>query len=195
MVLCGNFVFVAPVMAQYYGQGGNSVQIVVDKMVRPISDKVFYDNIDPNKKTFSQNETIEFKIVVENTSSNELTEIKVEDKLPKYFSLIFYPGTYIADSRSIVTSIAKLSPGEKKEYLVRGKISMSQPVTDEGKKIQQINFVKVTSGSVSDSDEAKYFISGLTIPNTGFGDVEIRTLVAIVIAFGGISLRKIVRGY
>ncbi len=181
-----------PIYAQYYGQGGSSTKIVVDKMVRPISDSVFYDNIDPSKKIFSPLEMIEFKIVVENTSNVDLVDVTVIDKLPEYFSLIFYPGVYNSGDRSIIAKIAKLSPGEKKVYLVRGKIDYSKAIEA---KLQQTNLVRAFTDRVSDSDEAKYFIALTSIPNTGFGDIEIRSILATMLLALGFGIRKRVRGY
>jgi uncharacterized repeat protein (TIGR01451 family) len=95
VALIGLAVFAKPscVVAQYYSQGSAKKSISVDKRIRDMSDTSFYDNIDGTVKTFYAGDNLEFVIEVENNGSDNISNIKVKDILPKNLSLLLFPGT------------------------------------------------------------------------------------------------------
>jgi len=189
---------IAPVkksLAQYYSQGEDSVQIVVDKTVRPIEDSKFCDNISTEQKVFVENNEIEFKIVIKNSGNNDLTNLSVEDYLPKYLTLIFYPGVFNLTENKIETSIDKLGPGESKEYLIRARISDLPKSVYSNKYIQMTNKVTVAANGVSDSDKTVYYVEAITVPSTGSEDLMVKTVLIVMAVGASVGLRKIARGY
>jgi uncharacterized repeat protein (TIGR01451 family) len=184
-----------PIMAQYYSQGNNVPSIVVDKKVRPISNSVFYDNIDPNVKVFSEGEQIEFKITVTNNSSQVLYNVELKDILPKYLDLLFYPGVYNKSNNVITGVIDQLNIGESKDYFIRANISGVPTTTLAEKNILQINKTTVGNNLVSDSDQAQYFIEAKNVPPTGADDLGLKTLAVALISVSAVGLRKLARGY
>lgn len=183
------------VLAQYYGSNTSNPKITVDKKVRPINDSTFYDNIDPSKKVFFEGEQIEFKIVVENTGNQTLTNVKLIDLLPKYLNLIFYPGVNNKTDNNIVENIGSLEPGKSKEYLIRATISNLPTSTVVDKRIQEINKVNATSDQASDNDQASYFVALKSMPATGANDILIKTVLVTMSGLTALGLRKLSRGY
>lgn len=188
-------VLTKPVMAQYYGQNQGNPKILIDKQIRPITDNIFYDNIASEQKIFTEGDTIEFKIIVENTGNETLNSVKFTDMLPKYIDLLFYPGVYNKTTNSIVTEIGTLEAGQKKEYFIRAKVVDLPTSVIVNKYFQQVNKVNVVSDKSSDYDEAKYFVAAKNVPTTGANDLVQKTLIIFGTISIAISLRRLSRGY
>jgi uncharacterized repeat protein (TIGR01451 family) len=194
-VVLVSFLNVKTILAQSYSQGGGGQKITVDKKIRPINDSTFYDNIDPAKKVFVDGEQLEFKITVENSGSETLYNIELKDVLPKYLSLLFYPGVYNKTNNDIVANIDQLDPGQSKDYYIRAYISNVPTSTVAGTRILQINRVNVSNGSVSDSDQAQYYIAANVVPGTGADDLMAKTAAILLVTISAVGLRKLARGY
>ncbi|MBP9817647.1 hypothetical protein KBC75_02720 [Candidatus Shapirobacteria bacterium] len=189
------FVFSGPVFGQYYSQTESKPSLVIDKMVRPINDEKFYDNIDSSQKIFSQDEQVEFKIIVKNTGNTEITNIKVADRLPKYLSLVFFPGEFNKSLNQIDFSVDKLGAGESKEYLIRSKLVNLPASTFCGQKLKLTNQSVATATKVSDSDNSSFYVSQTCIPDTGSSDILMKTLLVLTSVLAGLGVRKYARGY
>jgi len=183
-------VFTGGVLAQY--QGSETVEgIIVDKKVRDLSDDWLADNIDKSQKIFVDGDRIEFVIVVENNSAVGVTGVEVVDKLPAYLKLVFYPGVYNQSENTIKWKIDSLASGESKKFNIRATIAgvsdrylQSNPLLLEN---------RVTAAN--DSDSAKYFVSGKTVPSTGDGEIYLKSIVVLSVLVAGFNLRKFARGY
>jgi uncharacterized repeat protein (TIGR01451 family) len=167
-------------------------EISIDKKIKSIGDTQYFDNIESSRKIFYEKDTIEFQIKIENIGSQTLTNVKVKDNLPKYLTLIFYPGTLSADKSTIEWTVDKLEAGQSKEYLIRAKI---QNTTKIGGLTKQTNRVEGKVDDLSDSDNASYFIGKATVPATGASDIVIKTILVALTASSGFYFRKLARGY
>ncbi len=194
-VLCGLLLVPRYSMAQYYSQSENKPKIVIDKKVRPITDKNFYDNISAEQLIFKDGDTVEFKILVENSGNQTLTNVSLVDILPNYLNLLFFPGIYNKTSNTINNQIGTLEPGQTKEYFIRAKIANLPTSSVSNKKLQQINKTKVQNDLVSDYDEAKYFVELKSIPTTGSSNIVFETVLVLGMVSVSIFLRKVSRGY
>ena len=183
------------VYAQYYSQGNNGYGLVIDKKVRPINNNTFFDNIDPEFKVFSESEQIEFQITITNTGNQELDDINLNDSLPAYLNLLFYPGEYKKDKNIITDTIDRLGIGETKVYLVRGMIKNVPTTTLADKNILQINKVCAGNSLISDCDQTQYFVAARNVPSTGADDLGLKTISVLMIAILSVGLRKLARGY
>lgn len=183
------------VMAQDYSQGSGNPSIVVDKKVRPITDPTFYDNIDPKTKVFNEGEQIEFQITVSNNSNQVLENVELKDTLPKYLSLLFYPGTFNQTNNVITDEIGELGIGETQTYLVRATVSNVPTTTLASKNVCLINYVWAGNNITADTDQAQYCIAARSVPNTGADDIATKTLAVILVAVTAVGLRKLARGY
>ena len=177
---------------QSYSQGESKNKLSVDKKIRSINDTQYFDNIEASKKTFYENDVVEFQIKIENIWTEVVYNIKVEDILPKYLTLIFYPGKFNDDQYIVEWNIDKLNAGESKTYLIRAKIKDSTKLNVLTK---QTNKVESCGGGSCDQDYASYFIGKGTVPATGASDIVIKTILVALTAAGGFSFRKLARGY
>lgn len=179
------------VYGQSYSQG-EKVKLSIDKKIRSVGSTQYFDNIEASNKTFYENDLIEFQIKIENISDEVVYNIKAEDILPKYLTLIFYPGTFNNDQYIIEWNIDKLEAGESKTYLIRAKINDSEKLNALTK---QTNKVESCGGGSCDQDYASYFIGKTTVPATGASDIALKTILVISTAATGFYFRKLARGY
>lgn len=176
-----------------YYDSTNSTQIFsINKNVRSIGDTQYYDNIEASKKTFYEKDVIEFQIRVENIRAEVIYNINVKDMLPKYLSLVFYPGTFDNDQYIVEWNIDRLEAGESKTYLIRAKINDSIKLNTLTK---QTNKAEACGGGKCEVDNASYFIGKASIPATGASDIIFKTGVIASIAGLGLWFRKKARGY
>lgn len=167
-------------------------RISIDKKVRDIDSNEYFDNIEASKKTFFEKDVIEFQINVKNVSTEVMYNVNVKDILPKYLSLIFYPGKFDSDQYIVEWNIDKLEAGESKAYLIRAKIDNSSKLNLATK---QTNKAEACGAGQCDNDNASYYIGKVIIPATGASDVILKTVAVISIAGLGFWFRKKARGY
>lgn len=182
-------------LAQYTSESANNPVIVVDKKIRPINSEKFWDNLSSEQKTFGEGDQIEFLINVSNKGNSNLTNIKVVDYLPKFLTLMFFPGTKNLSENKVETTIDNLNPGESKEFTIRARIS-DVPRSNYANVLRQMsNRACATNNLASDCDTAKYFIGLSTTPATGNNDMTLYSIMgsgALILAMG---MRKLARGY
>lgn len=183
---------ISPTKAYGYTTSDDVKEISIDKKVRSIGDTQYYDNIESSVETFYENDVIEFQINVKNTSDKALNNINVKDILPKYLSLVFYPGTFNADQNIVEWNIDTLASGESKPYLIRAKINNS---TSLNVLTKQTNKAETGVDGKYDSDNASYFIGKVSVPATGASDIMLKTGLVISLAGLGFGFRKKARGY
>ena len=181
-----------PTKAFGYNDGDRAQTISVDKKVRSIDDSQYYDNIESSKKTFYENDVVEFQIKVENIGTEVMYNINVKDMLPKYLSLIFNPGTFNDDQDIVEWNIDKLEAGESKTYLIRAKINDSSKLNVLTK---QTNKAEACGAGQCDTDNASYYIGKVTVPATGAQDIILKTVLVASVAGLGFCFRKKARGY
>jgi len=182
----------SPTRAFGYNDTDIVQNISVDKKVRSLSDTEYYDNIESSKKTFYEGDLIEFQINIENIGTEVMYNVNVKDLLPKYLSLIFYPGTFDDDQYITEWNIDKLEAGESKTYLIRAKINNSSKLNVLTK---QTNKAEACGAGQCDADNASYYIGKVIVPATGASDILLKTGLVITTAGLGFLFRKKARGY
>ncbi len=187
----------AKVGAENYSQPAAQQFISVDKKVRSINSKTFFNNIEKSQKVFFEGDVIEYSIAIENTGSVVLNNIAVVDTLPTNLSLIFFPGAYDRTNNKVTLTIDAMKPAEIKTYLIRAKIintkSLNIPVNDSVK-LTNIVDVRSDTGKTA-SDQASIFVGTGTIPKTGNSALPIETAIVLGIGLTGYAFRKVARGY
>jgi uncharacterized repeat protein (TIGR01451 family) len=178
-----------PVAAQYYQPGEDKYELVIDKLIK-FNDN-FIDNVSASQKVFVNGESVDFKIKIYNSGNIDLYDIQVEDKLPKYLSVMYHPGSLDKANFKITWTIDKLVAGETKEYFIKARVSDYSLMTE----IDQINFVDAKNNSVYDSDKAAYVIGGKQMPVTGSFSLLFGSVLSLTMLGGGIGFRKYSRGY
>ena len=194
-LLLAGLVFLAsttPIRAQYYGNGDDTPQLILDKKLRSLPGSDFRDNIDKTVKVFYEDNLLEFSVLIKNSGNVSLGNIKVVDYLPANLSLIFHPGEFDGQENKLVWQIDSLEAGEEKTYLIRAKINQTAVA---GLASQRCNKADVWAGDISDSDTACYFVGGMEVPGTGNAGLWVQTMLVVLAGSGGWVLRKYARGY
>jgi len=181
-----------PTKAFGYETNNTVKRISIDKKVRSIGDTQYYDNIEASKKTFYEKDIVEFQVNVKNVSTEVMYNINVKDILPKYLSLVFYPGKFDNDQYIVEWNIDKLEAGESKTYSIRAKINNSGKLNVLTK---ETNKAEACGAGQCDADYASYFIGKTGVPATGASDILLKTGLVITTAGLGFLFRKKARGY
>lgn len=193
MAILFSSLFSVKAEATSYYSSDDEKTISIDKKLREVGDAEYVNNISASEKVFYENDTVEFKITVENTGDGVLKNIKVVDYLPPFLKLIFYPGTYNSTDNKVEWTIDELNAGHSQEFLIRAKINDSKNVKTLTK---ETNFAKVCVDEICDKDDAQYYIgNGVAIPNTGNTDLIFKTILVLTLVGSGIAFRKYSRGY
>jgi uncharacterized repeat protein (TIGR01451 family) len=178
-------------LAQYYSQGEVKKSISIDKKIRPINSDISRDNIDKDERTFFEGDSLDFSIVVENTSNQELVDLTVSDFLPSYQNIIFNPGIYDKKIAEINWNIDRLGVGESRVFTIRTRIGEVKSLYAQ----MLTNKVCVNGDTVSDCDRASFFVAGKSVPSTGAEGILIQSLLGVSGAALALGLRKFARGY
>lgn len=182
-------------LAQYYSNNnGSSPVIVVDKKIRlPGSDKLL-DNIASTSHVFGEAEQVEFSIKVENRGNVTLTNIELTDYLPKYLNLQYFFGVKSGDGQKVTTTISQLEPGESKSFYIIAMVN-NLPTSEVAKYLKETNKVCAVSTNASDCDNAAYYVTTKSMPNTGSNDLVMGTGLALGMMGVAMVGRKLIRGY
>jgi uncharacterized repeat protein (TIGR01451 family) len=185
-------------MAQYAPRVTIINPLSVDKLVKPINDeriKDFVDNIDASQKLFVKGDIFEYKIVVKNVGTSAISDVAVTDYLPKYLSLVFYPGTFDKNTNEIKFTVDALAANESKEYIIRAKLDEVPTTKVIGNKIKLTNRSTGRVLGFSDTDTASFYVALTVVPATGASDIVIKTVLVLMTAGTGFGVRKFIRGY
>lgn len=197
-VVLAGICFPKIVSAQYSSQEVIANPLSIDKLVKPINDETinyFMDNIESSRKTFVNDESLEYKLIIKNIGTSAITNIEVIDNLPSYLSLIFYPGVYNKSNNEIKFTIDRLESNESKDYIIRVKINQLPKTNTVGSKIKLVNKATARIPGYSDSDTATIFGALNMIPATGNNDLILKTVLVITLAGSALGTRKLIRGY
>lgn len=203
---CGLQLFNPSVVKAHSYSSDDQKTVSLDKKIRSINDKRYFDNISSLSKTFTNGDLIEFYIKVTNTGDVNLKNIKVTDNLPPFLKLIFHPGKYNSTDNKIEWEIYELNPGHSQKFLIRAKIDQANYVKTLTK---ETNVASLWVDGIEARDDATYYIltkgttavlgksdnNEIVVPVAGSSDLIFQTIGVIGIGLGGLTLRKKIRGY
>lgn len=173
--------------AQYYGQGSDQKQLVIDKRVRAMTMLDYWDNLSINQAKFFVGDGIEYSIAVVNKGNVDAYNVQVTDYLPQQLSLVFGPGKI--EANKISWTIDKLAVNESRKYTIRAKFNQASAISGQ--------CVQVTNKAVvdNDSDTASVFVCSGTTPKTGSMAVEAGSVLSGLVLTTGLMIRKKIRGF
>jgi uncharacterized repeat protein (TIGR01451 family) len=185
------------VKAYAYEVAAPSSQISVDKKIRSVSQKDWYDNLGTDNNIFSAEDLIEFKIIIKNSGDSKLTNIQLTDYLPQYLNTVFYPGSFDEENRQIHWSFDSLESGEEKESRIRVQVVKADQLPNSSQ-FCLTNKVEVkTAEGPADGDTAQFCLETRVLaeklPEAGT-KIIFATLITISFAGLGIIARKFGRG-
>lgn len=86
-----------------------------------LTSSVFVENLGANDTHFTAGQEVTYKIAVTNTSTKILTNVLVQDYLPK--ELTFVSGEGKMNAGVFTSTIASINPGETRELILKAKIA------------------------------------------------------------------------
>ncbi len=191
--------FSTPVFSQYgqYGQPSPSYAIIVDKFVgKPIGEeKVEYvDNLSFSEYRFSPRDFVYFKVIVKNTSTVGLSDLKFVEHLPPYVHFVSGPGVYDKNTNSIYFTIPFLEPDETKTFYFSFRIFSQDELPKDKGVVCMTNKARVEIGNVSDEDSSQFCVEKVVlgvekVPKAG-AELALFFIASFGIGLAGIGFRK-----
>ena len=178
-----------------------SSKLIIDKYIRDPRAKndAYVDNLSYDDYRFSPGEDIIFKIVVKNTGTNILNNVKIKDIIPTVTNMIILSGEIRSEMREITKDWGSVGPNETREWYFRVRV---RPVGEIGNNVvcaspDGINRAVVSADGVGDEEDTSSFcveknIQGASSqPDTGAPLVILFSILGSVAAAGSV-VRKFV---
>jgi uncharacterized repeat protein (TIGR01451 family) len=181
---------------QQYGGGETCYEgeLRLDKVVKNPSSGTYVDNLFSSDPNFSADQEVWFKLNVKNTGSDDLNDVEVKDKFPSYILFVSGPGSWNDSDKTLTWKIDHLSPGESKDYEIKGQIVGENSLPTDSGTYCVTNYGEAKKDDKSASDTSQLCISkkvlGITyMPKTGVNLYLIISLLLVTFSFG-IIFRK-----
>ncbi|MCJ7804360.1 DUF11 domain-containing protein [Patescibacteria group bacterium] len=179
---------------QQYGGGETCYEgeLRLDKVVKNPSSGTYVDNLYSSDPNFSADQEVWFKLNIKNTGSDDLNDIEVKDKFPNYILFVSGPGSWNDSDKTLSWKIDHLSPGESKDYEIKGKIVGEGSLPSDSGTYCVTNYGEAKKDNKSASDTSQLCITkkvlGITtMPKTGANLIWFLTLPILlnfVLIFG-----------
>lgn len=177
----------------FYGGPCVTAEILLDKLVKDPVTEIFVDNLGPTDNKFNPEQEVIFKIIVKNTSSVDLSSVKIKDILPDYidFTSIFpQEVNWDKESKTLTFNIGNLQAGESREYELKVKVVAKDQLPADQSLVCVTNWAEAKSGEAVDSDSAGLCIQNVSIlPPTGPSSLVMTAILALG-ATGLILIRR-----
>ena len=119
----------------------------------------YIDNIQSGDvRKYVPGQTVPFQLVVTNTGSKTLTNIKVTDKLPDYITFVSGPAKASVDGKTIIITIDKLAAGESKTIEIVGQVASAGELPADQDTVCVFNQSFVEVNGLKDQDNAQVCI-------------------------------------
>ena len=181
---------------QQYGGGETCYEgeLRLDKVVKNPSTGTYVDNLFSSDPNFSADQEVWFKLNIKNTGSDDLDNVEVKDKFPSYVLFVSGPGNWNDSDKTLAWTIDHLSPGESKDYEIKGQIvSEGSLPTDSGTYcVTNYGEAKKDNKSASDTSQlciTKKVLGITTMPPTG-ANLLLTILLLVTFSSFGIIFRK-----
>jgi len=181
---------------QQYGGGETCYEgeLRLDKVVKNPSTGTYVDNLFSSDPNFSADQEVWFKLNIKNTGSDDLDNVEVKDKFPSYVLFVSGPGNWNDSDKTLAWTIDHLSPGESKDYEIKGQIVSEGSLPTDSGTYCVTNYGEAKKDNKSTSDTSQLCITkkvlGMAImPPTG---ANLYLIILLLISFFsfGIIFRK-----
>ncbi len=199
-----------------YGGGevcNTPVKFTINKMVQTPGKGGgnFVDNLRINDARFVSGQDVNFKIAIQNTGNNDISNLNVVDSLPDFFTFKSGTGKFDSNARTLTWDTGKITVNQTLEYIVTLTVVSDDKLPSNQGVICLINTVRATenSGAVADDSSQtcvqKQVITTTTTTPTVFGQVPVKSIPStgpelysliglIPMGAAGIFLKKRSRG-
>lgn len=172
--------------------------LLLDKTVQNPGNGAFVDNVQLFDYAFLADQSVVYRLRIENTSNTQLTNIVVTDVLPENLRFIAGPGTYDQTNNTLTFTIAVLNAGSSRTFDVHAKVASIAELPTDQSTFCRSNSATAKSGNASDSDTAqicieKKVLDTPALPTTGPGANMLLALglIGVFIAGQRLALKKI----
>lgn len=119
-------------------------------------DSNFVDHIDTTNKPYTPNQQTAFRLFVTNTSTRDITSIKVEDILPPtYITYVSGQGTYDDKTRTFSATIERLKPNETKAITIQVMTARAEELPEGTNTICTVNQARASIGRDISEDNSQ----------------------------------------
>jgi len=181
---------------QQYGGGETCYEgeLRLDKVVKNPSSGTYVDNLFSSDPNFSADQDVWFRLTIKNTGSDDLNDVEVKDKFPNYVLFVSGPGSWNDSDKTLTWKIDHLSPGESKDYEIKGKIVSEGSLPSDSGTYCVTNYGEAKKDNKSASDTSQLCITkkvlGMaTMPKTG-SNIILTILLLVTFSSFGIIFRK-----
>jgi uncharacterized repeat protein (TIGR01451 family) len=85
----------------------------------------FVNNLSINDPKFSLSQTVNFRLIVTNTGSNNIQSVTIVDTFPQFVSFVSGPGSFNSSNNTLTFVVNNLNVGQSQTFNVSGKIANS----------------------------------------------------------------------
>jgi len=142
---------------QQYGGGETCYEgeLRLDKVVKNPSTGSYVDNLYASDPNFWADQEIWFRLTVKNTGSDDLNDIEVKDRFPNYVLFDSGTGNWDDANKTLNWKIDHLSPGESRDYEIKGKIVSENNLPSDSGTYCVTNYGEAKKDNKSASDTSQ----------------------------------------
>ena len=85
----------------------------------------FVNNLSINDPKFSMSQTVNFRLIVTNTGSNNISSVTIVDTFPQFVSFVSGPGSFNNSNNTLTFVVNNLNVGRSQTFNLSGKIANS----------------------------------------------------------------------
>lgn len=182
------------------------VKFTINKLVQRLTKGgEFFENMTLNDLRLSPGQNVNFKIVIENTGTTDITNLNVVDTFPDQLSFVAGVGNASVGAKQISFVVGKINRGQKMEFVITAKAADAAGLPQNQAIACAVNNVRATApdGSTAEDNAQVCIERGIVavptpqifqkptvsqIPSTG---PELLGLVALIpTGLAGIYLRR-----
>jgi uncharacterized repeat protein (TIGR01451 family) len=145
----------------YGSECPQGTSLVVDKLIRDPRSKgeVYVDNLTYSDYRFSPGEDIIFKVIVKNTGTSQVQNVKLNDTLPNVVNYVLLSGGVSTTVREVSSDLGYLDPNQTKEWYLRVRVKPAAelPADTVCGDPNAINKVFVTSSNTGQANDTSSF--------------------------------------
>jgi len=109
------------------GQTCTSTSFSLQKFVQVPSQSWsdFVNNLSINDPKFSLSQTVNFRLIVANTGSQNISSVTIVDTFPQFVSFVAGPGSFNSSNNTLTFIVNNLNVGQSQTFNISGKIANS----------------------------------------------------------------------
>ena len=178
-----------------YGGNCANPNFTINKTVKNPVNGEFVDNLSANSPHFLPDQTINFRLHVQNTGNTDLNNVQVQDRLPNYIDFISGPGSFDKNSTTLTFTVDNLKQGEFRDYDVAAKIQPTSAIPTNGISCVT-NFAQATMSNQISSDTSVFCIESQVmapvqqLPKTGPKETGLLLSASIIMLLASVFLYR-----